>query len=81
MSLDSLMNIGTQGLQSSQQQITTAATDVARAATKPVEQIDPAQDLVRPLIEIKASENVFDASAKVVKVADEAVGTLLDIKA
>lgn len=81
MSLDALMNIGTQGLQSSQQQITQAATDIAQLATKPVEQVNLATDVAKPLIEIKASENVFDASAKVVSVASDNVGTFLDIKA
>lgn len=81
MSLDSLMNIGAQGMQSSQQRMVGAATEIAQVAAKPVEQVDTVKDLAEPLIEIKASQNVFDASAKVVTVASENIGTLLDTSA
>ncbi len=42
---------------------------------------EPKQSLVEPLIDIKVEQTVFDASAKVVSVADQAIGSLLDTKA
>lgn len=39
-----------------------------------------ATDIVEPMINIQKQQNLFDASAKVVKVADEALGALIDIK-
>jgi len=38
-------------------------------------------DIIEPTIQIIAEQQVFDASAKVIKVADEIMGSILDIKA
>jgi flagellar hook-associated protein FlgK len=77
MDIGSVVNQGLLGIQNSQASIQQSAQKIASAATKPAEPVD----LVEPLINIKAQTQVFDSSAKVVKAADEAIGTLLDIKA
>ncbi|TQV71832.1 hypothetical protein FKG94_19505 [Exilibacterium tricleocarpae] len=37
--------------------------------------------LVEPLIDLRIQQRVFDASARIVRTADETLGTLLDTKA
>ncbi len=39
------------------------------------------ENIIDPIIEMKIQQHVFDASAKVVKSADEMLGTIMDIKA
>jgi flagellar hook protein FlgE len=38
-------------------------------------------DFAEPLIKMKIEQRVFDASAKIVKTADEMLGTLMDTSA
>jgi len=49
------------------------------AVTRPVES-DSGGDIVEPLIELRRQEQVFDASAKLISVADDALGSLIDVK-
>lgn len=42
---------------------------------------DGATDLIEPILDLKLYERSVEASAQVVKVADETLGTLLDIRA
>ncbi len=42
---------------------------------------DTQKNIIDPLIDMKIQQHVFDASAKVVKSADEMLGTIMDIKA
>ncbi len=42
---------------------------------------DVQENIIDPIIEMKIQQHVFDASAKVVKSADEMLGTIMDIKA
>ncbi|MAZ88787.1 MAG: hypothetical protein CL693_14200 [Cellvibrionaceae bacterium] len=79
MTINSLLGAGLQGLQQSQQNINTAATEIAQVSTTRPQQ--STADLAEPLIEMTLEQQVFDASAKVVTTADEMVGTLLDTSA
>ena len=36
-------------------------------------------DLVEPLIELRRQEHIFTASAKIVAIADETLGSLIDV--
>lgn len=81
MDIGSLMSTGLQGMQVSQQRLQESATEIAAAGSKPAAAVEPAKDLAEPLVQTKIDRLVFDASAKVVSTADEAVGTLLDTKA
>lgn len=80
MNVDSILSTGLQGMQQSQRNLGSAATEIAQAATleRPSES---SRSLAQPLVEMKFDQHVFDASAKVVSTADELLGTLLDTKA
>lgn len=79
----SVLGIGLRGLQSSSQSINQSANEIAQAGTLQAsrEGTGSTQDLVEPLINMKIEQNIFDASANVVKVGDEMIGSILDIKA
>lgn len=80
MDIGSVVTQGLVGLQSSQSSIAQSAQQIAQAGT--TQKDNPqANDVVEPLINIKAQGQIFDANAKVIKTADQAIGTLLDIKA
>lgn len=68
------------GMQRSQTEISKSAQQILKAGT--TERDNPAQnDLVESLVNIKVQTQIFDASAKIVKAADETIGTLLNAKA
>ena len=80
MDVGSVVNQSLIGMQKSQSSMLQSAQQIAQAAT--TQRDNPqANDVAEPLINIKAQSQVFDASAKVVKAADETIGTLLDVKA
>lgn len=68
------------GMQRSQAEISKSAQQIVSAGT--TQRDNPAQnDIVESLVNIKVQTQVFDASAKIVKAADETIGTLLNAKA
>ena len=68
------------GMQRSQTEISKSAQQIVSAGT--TQRDNPAQnDIVESLVNIKAQTQIFDASAKIVKAADESIGTLLNAKA
>jgi len=69
---------GVTGLQNSASSIVESANELVRSGT--VEQVPASTDIVEPLVNIQQQQQLFDASANVVKVADEALGALVDIK-
>jgi flagellar hook protein FlgE len=79
----SVLGIGLRGLQQSSQSINQSANEIAQAGTLQAsrEGTGSTQDLVEPLVNLKIEQNIFDASANVVKVGDEMIGSILDIKA
>lgn len=80
MDVGSVVNQGLIGMQKSQVSMQQSAQQIAQAGT--TQRNNPqANDVTEPLINLKAQSQVFDSSAKVVKAADETIGTLLDIKA
>lgn len=80
MDIGSVITQGLVGMQSSQAEMTRSASQIAAAST--VQRDDPAaNDLAEPLVNLQLQAQLFDSSAKVVKTADETLGTLLDIKA
>lgn len=78
--ISSVINTGANGLQRSSQALNNAAQDIASAGTTRKE-TSTTQDLVEPLVELKREQQIFDASAKVVQVGSDTLGSLLDIKA
>jgi flagellar hook-associated protein FlgK len=68
------------GMQRSQAEISKSAQQIVSAGT--TQRDNPAQnDIVESLVNIKAQTQIFDASAKIVKAADETIGTLLNATA
>ena len=80
MDIGSVVTQGLTGMQRSQYEMSRSAQQVASAGT--TERDNPAKnDIVEPLLNIKAQSQVFDSSAKVVRAASETIGTLLHVKA
>lgn len=73
------VNQGLIGMQRSQAEISRSAQQIVKAGT--TESENPQNDIVESLVNIKVQTQVFDASAKIVKAADDTIGTLLDLKA
>lgn len=80
MDIGSVVNQGLIGMQKSQSSMLQSAQQIAQVGTTQRDTAS-ANDLVEPLVNLKVQAQVFDSSAKVVKTADETIGTLLDIKA
>lgn len=80
MDVGSIVNQGLIGMQKSQSSMLQSAQQIAQAGTT---QRDNPQtnDIAEPLINLKIQSQIFDSSAKVIKSADETIGTLLDVKA
>ncbi len=71
---------GVSGLHNSSRSVVESANELVRSGT--VERASTASsDIVEPLIKIREQQHVFNASAQVVDVADEALGALIDIQA
>lgn len=85
--IESALAAGLQGVQTGIANANQAARDIATATTtpRPGEQQDAPQDvnatITQAAVELKASENQVEASAAVIRTADEVLGTLIDIKA
>jgi len=80
MDVGSVVNQGLIGMQRSQSEMLRSATQIAQAGT--TQRDNPAKnDVVEPLVHMKEQSHIFDSSAKVVKAANDNIGTLLNIKA
>ena len=77
----SLLQQGLTGIQQSSAQLTQAANTIAGANTGQDQPLDVQRDITEPLIQQREQALVFDASAKVVKTADDMLGVLLDVTA
>ena len=75
----SVFNTGVNGMLRSYSNIATDASTIARAGTTNAATGDYLPDVTTAIVDMKFNQHVFDASAKVVKTADEMLGTLLDI--
>lgn len=83
MDVGSIVNQGLIGMQKSQVSLHQSAQQIAQAATtaRPTAEPSSSTDLASSLVNLKVQSQLFDSSAKEVKTADEALGTLLDVKA
>jgi predicted transcriptional regulator len=80
--INNTLGIGIQGIQDGMRGMENAARQIARGgADGPQGTAEGAGGLVEPIIDLKLYERSVEASAQVVKTADETLGTLLDIKA
>jgi flagellar basal body rod protein FlgG len=76
MNVNSVLNTGLHGIQKGFEGVEKAATEIVRGGAD-----GPAgsnADMVEPLVDLKLYERAVEASAQIVKTADEVLGTLLD---
>ncbi|MBL3824652.1 MULTISPECIES: flagellar basal body rod C-terminal domain-containing protein [Marinobacter] len=80
--ISNTLAVGIQGIQDGMVGMENAARKIARAGTDgPQGTAEGAGSLVEPIVDLKIYERSVEASAQVVKTADETLGTLLDIMA
>ena len=80
--INNTLAVGIQGIQDGMVGTENAARKIARAgADGPQGTAEGAGSLVEPIVDLKIYERSVEASAQVVKTADETLGTLLDIMA
>ena len=78
--ISSVFHQGVTGLQNSSRSMTESANEIVLSGT--LERAPTAStDIVEPLIRIQQEQHVFNASAKIVDIADEALGALIDTSA
>lgn len=77
--LNSVLNQGLSGLQQSQREMVKAADQIAKAnAPGPNGSTLGNGDLATPTVEMVRQEHIFNASAKIVSVANNTLGSLID---
>lgn len=80
--ISNTLSVGIQGIQDGMVGMENAARKIARGgADGPQGTAEGAGSLVEPIVDLKIYERSVEASAQVVKTADETLGTLLDIMA
>lgn len=80
--INNTLSIGIQGVQDGMVGMENAARKIARGgADGPQGTAESASSLAEPILDLKVYERSVEASAQVVKTADETLGTLLDIMA
>jgi flagellar hook-associated protein FlgK len=71
---------GISGMQNSSRSMTESANEIVLSGTLERAPM-AATDIVEPMIKIQQEQHVFNASAKIIDVADQALGALIDIDA
>jgi hypothetical protein len=80
--ISNTLGIGIQGVQEGLQGMETSARRIARGgADGPQGTAAGGGGLIEPVIDMKLYERSIQASAQIVRTADETLGTLLDINA
>jgi len=79
MTVNAILQSGFQGIQRATEGAEKAATEIARPGS--VEGPAASSGVVEPIVDLKLYERSIEASAQVVKTADEVLGSLLDIMA
>ncbi|MFT6123480.1 MAG: hypothetical protein ACJASG_002014 [Oleiphilaceae bacterium] len=79
MNISSIQQTGLEGIQRGLQGIEKSASEIVRADL--TDNAAGFASFVEPIVDLKLYERSIEASAKVVKVADEVLGTLLDTMA
>jgi len=79
MNVNSVLQSGLQGVQDGLQGVEKAASEIVRAGTSGG--AAGSSDVVEPIVDLKLYERSVNASAQVVRTADEVLGSLLDTMA
>ena len=74
----SLSQIGSSGIQTGLEQAQRAAFDIARAGTTQSDQDSALSSLTEASVDLLEAKNQVQASAQIIKTADELIGTLID---
>ncbi len=74
----SLLNAGLSGIENGLKNAQKSAEEIVQSTVGVGEKDKPATDLAEAAVNLKASELQVKASAKVIQVADETLGTLID---
>jgi flagellar hook-associated protein FlgK len=78
--ISSAFQQGVSGLHNSSRSITESANEIVLSGT--LERAPTAStDIVEPLLNMQEQQHIFNASATVVDIADQALGALIDISA
>tara|TARA_R110001599_G_C12181396_1_gene654089 strand:- start:1200 stop:1442 length:243 start_codon:yes stop_codon:yes gene_type:complete len=75
MSVNSILHSGIQGVQSATQGVERAAKDIVRSGT---DGAAGQNNVVESIVDLQLYERSVQASAQIVKTADEVLGTILD---
>lgn len=75
MNVNSILQTGIQGVQSATQGVERAAKEIVRSGT---DGAAGQNNVVEPIVDLKLYERSVQASAQVVKTADEVLGSILD---
>tara|TARA_R110001592_G_scaffold191441_1_gene437682 strand:+ start:15622 stop:15858 length:237 start_codon:yes stop_codon:yes gene_type:complete len=75
MSVNSILQSGVQGIQTATQGVERAAKDIVRSGT---EGASSQSNVVESIVDLQLYERSVQASAQIVKTADEVLGTILD---
>ncbi len=78
MDINSAMSTAVTGIKRGMRSVETQAANIASAKTF---SHPPEKDVTEPLVYMIEGKNQVEASAKVVRTADEMLGSVLDIKA
>ncbi|TNC81661.1 MAG: flagellar biosynthesis protein FlgE [Oleiphilus sp.] len=78
MTINSVLNTGVQGVQRGIEGAERAASEIVRAGTVDGAAGSNSNDVVESLVDLRLYERSVEASAQVVRTADEVLGTLLD---
>lgn len=81
MEIGSAVNQALIGMQRSQSEMTSSAQQIAQSGTVPATESASSLQIVEPLINIEAQQQMFDSNARVLEAADENVGRLIDTMA
>lgn len=79
--VQSVLAAGVQGMQTGLNQTQRAALDIARAGTVVPESNETPVDITEALVNLKLGERQVEASAAVIRTADDILGTLIDTRA
>jgi len=76
MNVNTILQTGVEGIRQGVEGAEKAASEIVRAGA--VDGPAGSNDVVEPIVELRLYERSIEASAQVVKTADEVLGTLLD---
>lgn len=76
MNINTVLQTGVEGIRQGVEGAEKAASEIVRAGA--VDGPAGSNDVVEPVVELRLYERSIEASAQVVKTADEVLGTLLD---